>query len=122
MSREELKRLVIEEATNLKEYATKKELERLDFNYLDPNTPHRCIYGQITGNCFNERAIELLNKCTNPYSRGLFLPSKSTELDFDTISRDFSPIELYISLGLSNKRILIDFLKGDLETLTPEQL
>lgn len=58
-----LEELVIEEATNLKKYATKEELSRLDYDNLDGDSKSRCIYGQMTGDCSSYRANELIIKC-----------------------------------------------------------
>lgn len=55
-------KLVIEEATALRENATQREKDRLNFINLDPEHFERCIYGQMTGSCYNSRAIELIQK------------------------------------------------------------
>lgn len=120
MITEELKQLVIAEATALRQHATKEELQRLDFTWLDPQSIAYCIYGQMTGNCDSERAIELQNKSTRPYS------SLSVEL-FYTDAPNFnkrnteciySPIEVYINQPEANSYALIAFLKGKTDTLT----
>lgn len=47
----------------LKVNATKAELGTLDFKEFDPQFPHQCIYGQISGDCRNERAHLLMDRC-----------------------------------------------------------
>lgn len=60
--------LVKEEADNLKKYATRKEIDRLNFYEVNPHSKTKCIYGQMTGNCISDRAEELIYMCcTNVY-------------------------------------------------------
>lgn len=106
--------LVIAEATKLKIHATQEEISNLNINKLDANYSGTCIYGQITGNCWNDRAVELI------------------ELSCEKANRDnyWSPIELFIyrnqyilekKIKNSSKKIenqkLIAFLKGETEIL-----
>jgi hypothetical protein len=60
---EEMKKLATEEAINLKQRATKEELQKLSFEELSPMDETRCVYGQMTGDCYNERAVELIVGC-----------------------------------------------------------
>lgn len=47
----------------LKENTTPLERGRLNFAYFNPEHPEQCIYGQISGDCRNTRAKELMDKC-----------------------------------------------------------
>lgn len=58
-----LEERVIEEAFNLKKYATPEELRRLNIENLNPLSVYECIYGQMTGSCNSKRALELIQKC-----------------------------------------------------------
>ena len=132
-------KLVKEEARNLKKKATKTELSNLDFKELNPSTPHRCIYGQITGDCFEERAKNLIEKCaTKIYQykenmNGLYNSELNGKPNFEIQSRKgfsflctpdiihYSPIECFITNPLNkrngNNKTLINYLKGKTKTL-----
>lgn len=118
----ELKELVILEAINLKAHATKEELNDLNFENFDPHKPALCIYGQMTGECRSGRSLELLNKCVVPYSDNLFEYDDKVEKDFKGYFSGFSPIEFYICRPKAKNKTLIDFLKGERETLTVNDL
>lgn len=123
--------LVIQEVTMLKQHATETELNRLDINNFNPNNERFCIYGLLTGNCFEERAVELLNTCTKPFTKVLDLDSyedyvdfedkigvRSTRQDFDDLGRDFSPLEFYImQTTAENNEKVFQYLKGEIEEL-----
>jgi hypothetical protein len=120
---ENLKNLVRDEAAKLKEFATKKELERLDFGRLNPSSIRQCIYGQMAGDCFSQRAKLLLNNCTAPYSE--------SNVDYEPVQAEnfkrhrsasqrnvyYSPIEFYITQDDAKNANLIAYLKGETETL-----
>ena len=55
--------LAIEEATRLKKFATSKEIANLNFSTLDVEDSNKCVYGQMTGTCYSERALQLITKC-----------------------------------------------------------
>lgn len=63
MDNQEFFKRTLEEITNLKQYATKEEINKLDFTDLNPNLRYSCIYGQMTGNCWSPRALELITLC-----------------------------------------------------------
>lgn len=117
MITDELKRLVKNEAELLKKYATDEELLRLDFDKLSPHDPQLCIYGQMTGDCYRGRATKLLNLCTKPYSYRVGEYVESEDNSFEKFVRDFSPIELYISLDGARNKELISYLKDETNTL-----
>lgn len=127
--KERLKELVIEEAKNLRKHASKEELNNLDFDKLDPKHEDNCIYGQMTGCCWSDRATSLLNDCTEPYSWSLneyFCPSEYrfiyNSLYEGRVDVNFSPIEFYICRPENKNETLIKFLKGEIEELTIDML
>src|ERR1044072_4459641 len=64
---EQLKDDVRKEAEALKVHATKEELNKLRFESLFPGFADACIYGLMTGNCFSNRAAELIYSCAVRY-------------------------------------------------------
>ena len=124
--------LIKQEADNLKKFATQDEIDNLDFDDLYPTHNNNCIYGQMTGDCHNERAIELLKLCTIPFSDTVTTYQKPTRtFEFiETIGRAFSPIEYFIAMDYHgcmygesiekkeyNNELLIDYIKGNSNTL-----
>lgn len=114
----ELIELVKEEASKLKKFATKEELDRLDFKRIDPMSGFDCIYGQMTGSCFSTRALELVQKCAIPYSSSIYMFSEPKLKFNEEYFRSYSPIEYFIyNTNMYNNKILIDYLKGKRKTL-----
>lgn len=141
IKRKVLEPLVIAEATNIKRIALKRELKKLDFCGLVPDDHQNCIYGQMTGDCYNARAYELIRKsCVNVIEsesvddkefngelvdfneqakqNGVEKPNKFDEnfrLSF------YSPIEIFITRKRNKKNgnnaKLIAFLRGETDTL-----
>lgn len=61
--------LVKEEAKFLKENLTRQEKSNINYDYLNPDRPTRCIYGLATGNCNSKRAVRLMRKgCSRVFS------------------------------------------------------
>lgn len=126
MINQELKDLVIQEATNLKIHARKDELAKLDIKRLDPESYSGCVYGQITGNCTNKRAIELIGLCCErvytPGKENYFDTTIGATLNGAPSGREsgrigfYSPIELYITKKEQNDK-LVAFLKDETQTL-----
>ena len=121
--------LVLQEAKNLKRKAIKKEKENLNFSKLKPNNWKFCVYGQMTGDCFNKRAKELIDSC----AKRVYIPNCATRKEIRNAIVNgkpnpeksrmhyFSPIEVFIQ-QLGNKKngnneALIDYLKGKTEEL-----
>lgn len=119
-------KVLIEEATALKEHATKDELDKLDFSNLNPDHVGLCVYGQMTGHCNNIRSQELMRKCAKRvYSKALGDDSlTSAKLNGSPIDlpryKFWSPIEVFIFKhpGKSGAGRLIKFLKGEIESLS----
>lgn len=122
----QLQDLVREEATNLKNAATAKELDKLNFETLCPSDEEYSIYGKMTGHCFSSRADDLIKKCCNEVlqSDSRHTVIKNISVFDKTISKNriyLSPIEYYSMAGseVSNKN-LISYLKGEADTLIIE--
>lgn len=126
------------EAKALRLHATKEEINKLDFDYLDPHSASRCIYGQMTGNCISPRAVELIRKCCRsffkipvsglPVDEGFSAVSKyvDTEPVVDFVEDRkrgtfwmsyYSSMEIYIMLPEGKNENLIAYLRGDREDL-----
>ena len=137
---EDLEWDVINEAIALKQHATKEELDRLDFITVNAYSIVSCIYGQMTGSCHSDRAIELINKCAvsfiatsfplglgdvqgiNDFCNNIIPNSDEAKAhNINGRTRYFSPIEVYIVLANSNKKALIDFLQGKTKSLNLEK-
>lgn len=116
-----LKQLVLDELFLLKQHATSEEISCLSEIEIDPENAERCIYGAMTGDCFSERAHELLSKCAKPYSKNLskFTPTKMGVEKWIKIREInetfFSPIEYYIYQREENIPFLTDYLLGKRE-------
>jgi hypothetical protein len=131
-----LAKLVVKEATKLRKEATESELGNLSIHLsnLDPDKRSRCIYGQMTGDCFSKRANKLIVKCAERvYSidkdgiGSLFDNAKLNGKPKKTkkrIGKYFSPIEMYIYLSNSNKgkKALLQYIKGIKDTLEHSEL
>jgi len=71
MTTPEIEEMISEEINNIRKYATHEEIEKLDSNKLNGRGSQTCIYGLMTGDCFSDRAHELLGLCARPYSSAL---------------------------------------------------
>lgn len=129
----ELTDAVEAEARALRNHATQDEIDMLDFDELDPLDPDQCIYGQMTGNCYSDRAKELIELCCNRVYKSFHgsLPNIGAPLNGSPIGKSrmcddeelhsnteyYSPIELYIS-GKDEERIakLIRFIQGEVDS------
>lgn len=123
--KQDLIQKVIAEATKLREHIEPMEAMRLNFDVLMPSRTDLCIYGQITGDCFSCRANLLLGKCAVPFSCGLenFWDVEGHEWKRSQFGVSYySPIEFYIYRTGAKNKVLIQFLKGERETLTPQDL
>lgn len=100
---ETLQLLVDQEIANLKKYATKEEIDNLNLDDFCATGERSCIYGQMTGSCYSERANYLIGKCApflykNPKS----LPFTESPLNGRPVKnrekyKHFSPIEVFIA-------------------------
>jgi hypothetical protein len=131
MTKDTLKKLVIEEAKNLKKFATNKELGELFISALNPLRDESCVYGLMTGDCTSKRANELITKCCSAVvlktvSRvisDVSLVNIPMSNHFAHLPRltYWSPIEVFVARPQNkingNNQTLIKFLKGEIKTL-----
>lgn len=113
---DQLKEDVRKEAEALRVHATKEERGRLDLKRMDPNSPIRCYYGLMTGECDSERATELIKKCASVYinndsSFGNMTPVEEFRYYY------WSPVEWYITYPEARNANLIAFLRGETDNL-----
>lgn len=130
-------KLVIEEAKSLRMLATDAEKNRLDFDRLNPESKLSCIYGQMTGSCFSERATDLIkSSCVRVYNKfdsdsvdnefvdsNIKLNGKPKETGYARCGKWYSPIEVFISKAYRQSDTvtlirLIKFIKGEIKTLS----
>lgn len=122
MISEKLKEEVKKEALRLKKTATQEERDRLDFRNLNPLLADQCIYGEMTGNCYSDRAKELFDKCATPYSSILEefpqAPLVNSYCDTNKLRVGaHSAIEYYIYQEDANPQALVDYLQDKTQTL-----
>lgn len=127
------------EAKLLKKHASKSELIALRIDELAASNIHKCIYGQMTGDCFSNRAAELIQLCTPRYFTHAAI-AETAQNTIATIARaangqtvkdfknnrigrggyspiHFSAIEVYITwIGAKNDN-LIAYLRGETKKL-----
>lgn len=131
--REKLLELVKKEAKFLRTMLTSTEKAKLSFEYLDSSNTTECIYGQATGNCNNQRSLELiLDGCERIYKtdgktelKDLPLNGKPTWVETGTqldtpsrITQYYSPIEVFIAEDDDeNNKNLLNYIKGTKKTL-----
>lgn len=124
--KKELRLSASKEVRNIKKHATKKEISRLDYRSLRPQYQESCIYGQMTGDCFSERANYLIGKCAVRYTEEI--PFNSDAYNEEEIhlteeglgeyaTRNYSALELYIFSPEAKSEHLISWLKGDIKNL-----
>lgn len=130
MNKKKLKNLVAlvrAEAKNLIKNSTPYERDKLEFADLNTRSSMYCVYGQMTGDCHNDRARELIvASCERVYRRindanaGIVgnLNGKPTKEDR---YRYWSPIEIFIDIPENkingNNERLIKYLKGETKRL-----
>lgn len=113
---DQLKEDVRKEAEALKVHATKEELGRLDFESLDPSHADHCVYGQMCGECWSDRAIGLIHLCTEKFLTDSILRCADEAEQYEKY-HTYSPIEAYLMQPSARNANLIAYLKGESETL-----
>ncbi len=144
VTKEQFLKNVVQEVNNIKKYATKSEINKLDFDNLIPDSHSRCIYGQMTGDCRSSRASNLIYKsCKSYINDGGIITSKFKDIQSNIVNNipgvknlksfknnrlkkgyyNIHTIEYYSSLetylfhkGAKIKHI-IDYLKGNTKKL-----
>jgi hypothetical protein len=89
---------VMAEAKALKATAKLKEVKNLEASMLDPFDYRKCIYGQMTGDCFSARAAELIFECCPRY----FIGEIDEEGSGSLIDKDNGPMSLSAAIGFVN--------------------
>lgn len=113
MTKQEFLKEVHDEVVHLKANATRQELSKLDLDTFQPANNQLCIYGQMTGDCYCPRAIQLYPK--KYYDLG---NDKETFRDFKhrtnfSKEKEFhTALELYITIGKPNVKGIMNYLKG----------
>lgn len=114
---ETLRELTIREATNLKQHATEVEKEKLTKKFFEPDNISRCIYGQMTGDCDSSRAVKLAKLCIGKVSVAGLESKRISQTKPRSAYARYSPLEAYIYQYRGSGEKIIDFIKGETETL-----
>lgn len=113
LTKEQLGAEVTAELKHLKENATPEELARLNYETFIPFSSVNDIYGQMTGNCFSERAKELYPKKYGHLER-LTDGKEVFKASFFT-DKFYTPLEYYSSLKKAKNESIIKYLKGEVD-------
>jgi len=129
---------VMHEINMLKKHATKEEKENLDFLEFNPLYPTRCIYGQLTGNCANKRAKDLMDKsCIRVMSledgvdelrnktfnkiknkiNGKYTQQTWEDVADSRFYSHLSSLEGYIALKNAKNEQILQYIKGEIDTI-----
>jgi hypothetical protein len=107
MERKVFNEMVSKEINHLRTHATAEEKSKLDFISFDYQDHEHCIYGQMTGDCFSDRAKELMPKTYTSASIGFFNKGEN-----------FTALEKYLFMVNSKKHLeIINYIKGDSQIL-----
>ena|SRR5688572_14020838 len=118
------------EARALRKHATKKELEKLDFESFNPKDEHQCVYGQMTGDCSSNRAHALIAECCIRLVDNIVFGGNCRRIgkavngtvesihQLDAarkrgLMKYLSQLEAYIQIPTAKNKNLIDYLKGN---------
>ena len=126
-TKKELIKQVRIELDNIKKFATKKELAKLNYNNFNPSETSSCIYGLMTGSCRSKRALQLIDQCTKGNdawiinNANIYETSEDPSIISNVCFIEFgTALEKYIMLSRSinryNKAIL-KYLKGEKDTI-----
>lgn len=132
------------EAMALREHATKDELNKLGIFILNPYSYYACVYGLMTGDCRSKRASQLIELCCPRFFvndkidvREIDVREKlisdvvpvavngaklshpvSSERNPASFQIDhLSSIETYIMFQEANRYDLLNYLRGETDTL-----
>ena len=128
---------VMHEINMLKQHATQEEISRLDLSTFDHTVIVECIYGQMTHSCMSSRAKELMDlACIRVLDIKVGVDSiDGSDIESDEFNingeysgqtwnhwnaRDFSylsALEGYICTKNANVEGIIQYLKGEIDTL-----
>jgi len=108
--------LVRDEAVKLKKLITLRQTINLNLN----NRITENIYDQLTGSSENNQAINLLNKCTQPYSSDLFLfkSPRQNSFDYKRTQPVFSPLEIFCYYATNDQlEVIHKYLRNEISEL-----
>jgi len=101
------------EIKRIKRLATAEEIAKLDFSTFKHTNVMTCIYGQMTGHCYSDRARAIMPKSFDEISAG----TKYKEMTFKK-GDDFTYMEKYLYICKPNThKHIIEFLKDEVEVL-----
>jgi hypothetical protein len=128
---------VLHEATVLRDKATYEEKNELQLWRLDPNSQARCVYGLMTGTCTSKRACELMSQaCQLMVPTNLTVDSANEVepyVESCDVKKEFRPgmglflsprqfahysaLEAYIMLPQANCEGLLNYIKGNINSV-----
>lgn len=120
MKKAEFLQMVKNELDTIKAKATKYEIEKLNFRSFSHNLSNRCIYGQMTGSCYSERAKELMPKTfddiDNTWDDWYYIPFSRQKMKK---GEAYTALEkyLYMVKAPMHEKI-IEYLKGETSEIT----
>jgi hypothetical protein len=138
ISREEFLQDVRIEVEALKANATPREVAKLNIETFNADSKSLCIYGQMTGNCSSYRAKELMDaSCVRVTNSSYEIENRPFDEVAEKINGDYagqtwredwgqtyyrrfsylSMVEMYIFLKGASPKNIMDYLKGEVETL-----
>lgn len=110
-----MKKEIKQEADNIRKFATKEEISRLNFRDLIPVHSESCIYGLMTGDCNSKRATELIEKCCPKGYFYYLISSNDKRLSMNDTAftvRNYSAIEREIYRNPEGNKKLIKYIKS----------
>lgn len=122
MTEDKFLKSVMDELDHIKQNATQEEISKLDIAVFSPTSRRSCIYGQMTGDCQSNRAKELYPKSLPTLgSKGESLSEGVEYMNgMKRYLNDeyFTPLEAYLPLERANPKEIIEYLKGETETIS----
>lgn len=101
---------VSKEIEGIKKHTTKEQKNKLDFLNFHPDSQYRCIYGQMTGDCYSDEAIELIKKIKSPC---IYTFRRNSEWGGD---RRLTALESYIYLYPNDTEKIMKYIKGKISS------
>lgn len=112
-------KLIIQEANNIKKFATPGEIKKLVLKNFNPTSPYKCIYGLMADHCNSDRAFELIKKCCTKildryYNNNIKLVKNDIDLRRKLVRHWYymTPIEWIILDNKSIGKLIIRYIKG----------
>ena len=122
MKKSEFIQEVCNEINTIKERATKKEIDRLNFDKFEHTHSGHCIYGQMTGDCGSKRANQLYMKSLDEISKPSAYANTDEngndvytfkDLDLER-GNNFTYLESYLfTCSRKTQKEIIEYLKGE---------